>query len=88
MTGAFLIEMHRVRPDPNQPRRKLDTQKQWELAASIERHGILQPITVQYLDKENVYQVITGQRRYQAAVLTRDDLINVFLVEILHGDRL
>ena len=35
---------------------------------SIEQHGILQPITVQYLDKENVYQVITGERRYQAAV--------------------
>ncbi len=68
LTGAFLIELHRVRPDPNQPRRKLDPQKQWELAVSIEQHGILQPITVQYLDKENVYQVITGERRYQAAV--------------------
>ena len=60
--------MHRIRPDPKQPRRNLDTQKQWELTASIERHGIIQPITVQFLDAENIYQIITGERRYQAAM--------------------
>src|SRR5712671_3680114 len=67
LTGAFLIELVRIRPDPSQPRKNLETQAQWELIASIERIGILQPITVRYLDTEDIYQIITGERRYQAA---------------------
>lgn len=35
--------------------------------ASVKRLGILQPITVRYIEAENVYQIITGERRYQAA---------------------
>lgn len=34
---------------------------------SIKRLGILQPVTVRYIDGEDIYQVITGERRYQAA---------------------
>src|SRR5262245_14353662 len=37
LTGAFLIELSRIRPDPNQPRRSPDDQAQWELTKSIER---------------------------------------------------
>lgn len=67
LAGAFLIELSRIRPDPNQPRKAFADKDQWELAASIEKLGILQPITVQYLESENVYQIITGERRFQAA---------------------
>jgi ParB family chromosome partitioning protein len=65
--GAFTIALDRIRPDPSQPRRRFDTDAQHELVESIKRLGILQPITVRYLDQEDVYQVITGERRYQAA---------------------
>ncbi len=67
LTGAFLIDVARIRPDPDQPRRACDTQAQWELSASIAKVGILQPITVRYIERDNVYQVITGERRFQAA---------------------
>src|SRR6266446_1374430 len=67
LTGAFLIELGRICPDPTQPRKNLETQAQWELTASIERVGILQPITVRYLEADDIYQIITGERRYQAA---------------------
>lgn len=67
LTGAFLIEIHRIQPDPAQPRKNLDTQAQRELTDSIRQIGILQPITVRYLEKQDVYQVITGERRFQAA---------------------
>ncbi len=33
----------------------------------MKTHGILQPITVRYLESHNLYQIITGERRYQAA---------------------
>jgi ParB family chromosome partitioning protein len=56
-----------IQPDPAQPRKRLDTAPQRELVASVKTHGILQPITVRYLESENFYRIITGQRRYSAA---------------------
>ncbi len=65
--GAFAIAHDRIRPDPAQPRRRVDTDAQIELNASIRRLGILQPITVRYVEAENVYRIITGERRFHAA---------------------
>lgn len=67
LTGAFAIELTRIRPDPTQPRRNLETQAQRELTDSIQRLGVLQPISVRYIDGENIYQIISGERRFQAA---------------------
>jgi ParB family chromosome partitioning protein len=65
--GAFAIARHHIRPDPNQPRRSLDTEAQKELNDSVKRLGILQPITVRYIEADAIYQVIAGERRYHAA---------------------
>lgn len=62
-----MIELDRIGPDPDQPRRDLATDAQKELTDSIKRVGILQPITVRYVEKEAVYRVISGERRFQAA---------------------
>jgi len=67
LAGAFSIDLTRIRPDPHQPRRNIDDQALTELTASVKRLGILQPITVRYIEPDNVYQIITGERRYQAA---------------------
>jgi len=67
LSGAFLIDISRIRPDPSQPRKTFDTNHQAELTGSIERLGILQPITVRYLPTDDIYQIITGERRFQAA---------------------
>jgi ParB family transcriptional regulator, chromosome partitioning protein len=64
-----LIELGRLRPDPAQPRKRVDDESLEELAASIRRHGVIQPISVRYLLKEDIYQIISGERRYQAAKL-------------------
>jgi ParB family chromosome partitioning protein len=67
LAGAFAIAIERIRPDPNQPRSKLDPVAQTELTRSITRLGILQPISVRFIKKDNVYQIIAGERRFQAA---------------------
>jgi len=67
LAGACLIEITRVRPDPAQPRKRLDPAAQAELVASVKRHGILQPVTVRYVTSDNIYQIIAGERRYLAA---------------------
>ena len=65
--GAFAIASDRIRPDPNQPRRRFDNEAQKELNDSVRRLGILQPITVRFIEAEGFYRVITGERRYHAA---------------------
>jgi len=65
--GAFLIDIDRIEPDPQQPRKVRDATSQAELDASVKRLGILQPITVRFEDDRNIYRIISGERRYQAA---------------------
>lgn len=65
--GAFLIDLDRIEPDPDQPRKRFDTIAQRELNASVARLGILQPITVRFIEERNIYRIITGQRRFEGA---------------------
>lgn len=67
LRGAFAIEIARIRPDPNQPRREFDEQELKNLTASISEHGIKQPVRVWYVEAEEVYQIVSGERRYRAA---------------------
>jgi ParB family chromosome partitioning protein len=55
-----------VVPNPNQPRRSFGEEDLEELADSIRQNGILQPIVVR--PYEGSYQIIAGERRYQAAL--------------------
>ncbi len=67
LKGAFLIDIDRIQSDPDQPRKDIDPQQIAELAASIRRLGIIQAITVRYVNDEDVYRIIGGECRYQAA---------------------
>ncbi|MGC3971605.1 MAG: ParB/RepB/Spo0J family partition protein [Pirellulales bacterium] len=71
LSGAFLIELSRIKPDPSQPRRTMDEQALAELVDSVTRLGILQPIAVRYVEKEDCYFIISGERRFQAATLAK-----------------
>ncbi len=65
--GARLIPLSDISLDPNQPRKKADKEKLDELAASVKSKGIIEPITVRFV--EGNYMIITGERRYKAAQL-------------------
>lgn len=54
-----------IRPSEDQPRKNFDETALQELAASIERYGILQPLVV--TQKEEFYAIIAGERRWRAA---------------------
>lgn len=57
-----------IRLPPQQPRRYFDPEKLQQLAQSILEHGILEPILVRPIpQKLNVYELVAGERRYQAA---------------------
>jgi ParB family chromosome partitioning protein len=62
------IELSRIQPNPDQPRREFDEQALEELAASIREIGIVQPISLRQ-QANGSYQIIAGERRYRAAHL-------------------
>ena len=67
LSGARMIDILRIKPDPNQPRKSRGEKTLKRLAASIRKHGLLQPITVEYVDHHDYFKIINGERRYEAA---------------------
>lgn len=66
-SGVQEVDLIRIVPNPHQPRVHFDAEKLQELAASIKEHGIIQPLVV--TKNGNQYEIIAGERRFQAAGL-------------------
>ena len=71
LRGAFSIDIHLIEADPDQPRKHFDTAAQRDLNASVAHVGILQPITVRHIEARGKYRIITGERRFQAAMVAK-----------------
>lgn len=63
---AEVVSIEAICLPPQQPRRYFDPQAMQELAESVRQHGILQPLLVRPLPKNN-YELVAGERRYRAA---------------------
>jgi ParB family chromosome partitioning protein len=63
--GIRMVEIARLDPMPNQPRRNFDDGPLDELAESIKARGVLQPIVVRQIDER--FQIVAGERRWRAA---------------------
>jgi len=63
--GVLEVPLSSISPNPHQPRSPIDEQDLSELAASIEEHGIIQPLVV--TKDAGQYQLIAGERRWRAA---------------------
>ncbi|HMN89688.1 MAG TPA: ParB/RepB/Spo0J family partition protein [Saprospiraceae bacterium] len=61
-----MIPLHEIEVNPFQPRNEFDEAALAELSASIQVHGLIQPITVRRLSA-NEYQLISGERRLRAS---------------------
>ena len=62
------IPISQIAPNPEQPRQNFDEEALGELATSIRELGIIQPLTLRSVG-DNAYQIISGERRYRAALL-------------------
>ncbi|MBS60733.1 MAG: hypothetical protein CL606_05425 [Anaerolineaceae bacterium] len=67
--GVSQIAITSIQLNPRQPRATIDTEELAELAESIRKHGILQPIVVSQTENTGEYRLIAGQRRLQAAAI-------------------
>ncbi len=77
--GIEEIEISKIVPNPYQPRTVFDETKLSELADSIKEHGIIQPIVVSKSGGQ--YQIIAGERRFQAAKLAGLSVVPVIFRE-------
>ena len=62
------LPLSQVEPRQDQPRESFDEERLQDLAASISRHGLIQPVIVRRLE-DGYYQIIAGERRWRAARL-------------------
>jgi ParB family chromosome partitioning protein len=66
-SGTIEIALNKIKPNPHQPRKDFDEEKLNELAETIKLYGVLQPVIVQ--KTKGSYILVTGERRYRAALL-------------------
>ncbi|MBF69969.1 MAG: chromosome partitioning protein ParB [Crocinitomicaceae bacterium] len=64
------ISITNISPNPFQPRIDFEKSSLLELSKSIKEHGIIQPITVRKMGRDN-FQIISGERRFQAAKIAQ-----------------
>jgi ParB family transcriptional regulator, chromosome partitioning protein len=60
-----MIPVDQIRPNPDQPRKALGDLR--ELTDSIREKGVLEPLLVRFVPREECYYIISGERRYHAA---------------------
>lgn len=91
------INLGDIRPNPDQPRKTIREESLAELAASVERHGLIQPITVKRQD-DGSYLLVAGERRFRAfeklerptipAIVTTGNAEEIALIENIQREDL
>lgn len=90
------IDLGEIRPNPDQPRKSFNEEALEELASSIDKHGLIQPITVKRQDDH--YLLVAGERRYRAhqrlgratipAIITEGNVDEIALIENIQREDL
>ena len=75
----LLIPIEKIFRDESQPRKEFDKEKIEELAQSIEKNGLIQPLIVTKKDLDS-YQIVAGERRWRAAQISQLKLLPALLL--------
>ncbi len=97
--GIKELRLNEIEPNINQARKHFNDEKLKQLAESIRRHGVVQPIVVK--KEDDVYKIVAGERRWRAARLaglstipvivkdlTEKQLVEISLIENLQREDL
>ena len=77
--GLLLIPIEKIFRDENQPRKEFDKEKIEELAQSINKNGLIQPLILTKKDNLN-YMLVAGERRWRAAQIANLKMIPSLLL--------
>lgn len=84
MQPDSVLDISKIKPNPDQPRRQFNEQELNELSDSIKQNGVLQPLLVRKVG--NCYEIVAGERRYQASKLAGLKEVPVVIREISDED--
>lgn len=85
--GLLMVDVDDIAPNPHQPRTQVDPEALQELADSIREHGLIQPLVVTRREGGDddplrpTYQLIAGERRWQACQLAEMEQVPVIVKE-------
>lgn len=79
--GSVTLKISEIEPNRSQPRKEFDEKALSELAESISKHGLLQPLLVRPLPLGG-YQIVAGERRYRACRMARITEVPVIIREL------
>jgi ParB family chromosome partitioning protein len=85
-SGPQELEVDRIDPNPDQPRREFDPAALEQLARSIGQHGVLQPIVVRQAGDR--FELIMGERRFRASKLAGRKTVPAIVADVEPDDRL
>ena len=81
--SARMININRIQPDPDQPRKTFIQESLESLANSIkELGGIIDPLTVEYIEPKDCFRILSGERRYRAAKIVGLDNLPCIVKEV------
>ena len=96
---AIIMDINKVEPNREQPRKKFDEDALLELSESLKQFGVLQPLLVQ--ERDDYYEIIAGERRWRAAKmagikevpviikkLTEQEIMEISLIENIQREDL
>ena len=86
--GVSEIFINVIDPNPRQPRTNFDVDELSELAASIQKHGVIQPLIITHGEKPDHYILIAGERRLMAAKQAGLKTVPVILRDSSEQERL
>lgn len=79
--GAVAVKLTEIEPNRDQPRKDFDEEALGELAESIAKHGLIQPIVVRP-NTSGTYKIIAGERRWRACRMAGLDVVPVIIKEV------
>ena len=82
--GLVTLKIGEIEPNKEQPRKEFDNELLNQLAQSITKHGVIQPLTVR--EKDGVYQIVAGERRWRAAKMAGLSEIPVRIMELTDSE--
>ncbi len=78
--SVMMVNISKVEPNRNQPRKNFDEDSLQELAESIKQHGVLSPLLV--VDRGEYYEIVAGERRWRAATIAELKEVPVIVKEL------
>lgn len=73
-----------ILPNPNQPRKQFELEALRELSHSIERYGIIQPLTVRRMGRQ--FELVSGERRLRAALMAGLQRVPCIIIDTQETD--